>query len=183
MLWLMTKSWWAVVLRGVCALVFGLIAWTWPGVTLGWLVLVWGLYALVDGVLAIAGALSGANTKPWWVLAFEGLVGLGAAAVAFFYPGITAIVLLYVIASWAIVTGVLEVVAAVQLRKEIEGEFWLGLAGVASVVFGLLLVARPGIGALAVVWIIGTYAIVFGIILVALGLRLRTLHQLARRPA
>ena len=92
---------------------------------------------------------------------------------AFFYPGLTAIGLLYLIAIWAIATGIFELAAAIRLRKEIEGEFWLGLAGLASIVFGLMLVVQPGVGALAVVWIIGSYAILFGVLLVALGLRLK----------
>src|SRR6185503_15687090 len=91
MLWLMAKNWWAVVLRGVCAMLFGVLAWVWPGVTLGALVILWGAYAFTDGILAIASAFSGASGKPWWVLAIEGVIGLGVAAMAFFYPGLTAI--------------------------------------------------------------------------------------------
>jgi uncharacterized membrane protein HdeD (DUF308 family) len=179
MLRLMAKNWWAVVLRGVFAILFGALAWTWPGVTLGALVLLWGAYAFADGILAIVSAFSGASGQPWWVLALEGVVGLGAAAVAVFYPGLTAMALLYLIAAWAIVTGVFEIVAAIRLRKEIEGEFWLGLAGLASVAFGVMLFLQPGAGALAVVWIIGAYAIVFGVFLVALGFRLRGLKDKA----
>jgi uncharacterized membrane protein HdeD (DUF308 family) len=183
MLRLMARNWWVIVLRGVCAILFGVLAWTWPGVTLGALVLLWGAYAFIDGVLALVSAFSGASGQPWWVLALEGLVGLGAAAAAVMYPGITALVLLYMIAAWAIVTGVFEIAAAIRLRKEIEGEVWLGLAGLASVLFGLLLVAQPGTGALAVVWIIGTYAILFGTLLVALGFRLKGLRDRLGYPA
>jgi uncharacterized membrane protein HdeD (DUF308 family) len=128
MLQLMAKNWWAVVLRGVFAILFGVLAWTLPGVTLGALVLLWGAYAFVDGILALVAAFSGAAGRPWWVLALEGIVGLGAAAATVLYPGITAIVLLYLIAAWAMVTGIFEIAAAIRLRKEIEGEFWLGLA-------------------------------------------------------
>jgi uncharacterized membrane protein HdeD (DUF308 family) len=176
MLQLMAKNWWAVVLRGVFAILFGVLAWTLPGVTLGALVLLWGAYAFVDGILALVAAFSGAAGRPWWVLALEGIVGLGAAAATVLYPGITAIVLLYLIAAWAMVTGIFEIAAAIRLRKEIEGEFWLGLAGFASLAFGVLLIVRPGAGALAVVWIIGTYAVLFGVMLVALGLRLKGLR-------
>ena len=116
--------------------------------------LLWGAYAFADGVLALGAAVSGTSGKPWWMLTLEGLVGLAAAAAAFFYPGLTAMVLLYVIAAWAILTGLLQLAAAIRLRKEIEGEFWLGLAGVASVAFGVLLIARPGAGALSVIFII-----------------------------
>jgi uncharacterized membrane protein HdeD (DUF308 family) len=178
MLSLIAKNWWLIVLRGVCAILFGLFAWTFPGVTLGALVMLWALYAIADGVLAFLVALSGASGRPWWVLALEGLVSIVAACAGIFYPGVTALVLLYVIAVWAIMTGILEIVAAVQLRKEIENELWLGLAGLASVFFGLLLIARPGVGVLAVMWIIGTYAIVFGLVLVLLGFRARALKNL-----
>jgi len=177
MVFLMAKNWWAVALRGVCAILFGVLAWALPAAALGGLVLLWGAYAFADGVLAIVGAFSGASGRPWWVLALEGLVGLGAAAVTFFNPALTAIALLYLIAAWAIATGVLEIAAAIRLRKQIEGEFWLGLAGLASIAFGGLLMARPGAGALAVVWIIGAYAIVFGVMLVALGIRLKGLKD------
>jgi uncharacterized membrane protein HdeD (DUF308 family) len=163
------------VLRGVCAIAFGLLAWLWPGVTLNVLVLLWAGYALADGILAFAGAFSGSSPTPWWALLITGIVSLGAAAFAVLFPGLTAIGLLYVIGFWAIVTGVLEIVAAVQLRREIEGEFWLGLAGFASILFGVLLIARPGVGALAVMWLIGTYAIAFGVLLVAHGLHVKSL--------
>jgi uncharacterized membrane protein HdeD (DUF308 family) len=177
MLWLMAKNWWAVVLRGICAVLFGALAWIWPGVTLGALVILWGVYAFTDGILAIASAFSGASGKPWWVLAIEGVIGLGVAALTFFYPGLTAIGLLYLMAIWAITTGIFELAAAIRLRKEIEGEFWLGLAGLASVAFGVMLIARPGVGAVAVVWIIGSYAMLFGVLLVALGLRLKSVKD------
>ncbi len=171
------RNWWLLVLRGACAILFGIFAWTWPGVTLGTLVLLWGAYAFADGVLALVAAGSGRTETPWWVLILEGVVSLAAAAAAVFYPGLTAVVLLYVIAAWAIVTGALEVAAAIRLRKEIEGEFWLGLAGVASLVFGFLLIARPAVGALAVVWLIGLYAITFGILLVVLGFRVKAIRD------
>jgi uncharacterized membrane protein HdeD (DUF308 family) len=180
MLQLMARNWWMLVLRGACAILFGIFAWTWPGVTLGVLIVLWGLYAFADGVLAFAAAFTGAAGRPWWALIVEGLVSFGAAAAAIFFPGVSAVVLLYLIAAWAIVTGVLEIVAAIQLRKEIKGELWLGLAGVASLLFGFLLFTRPGAGALAVVWIIGTYAVAFGALLVALGFRVKTLNV---RPA
>ena len=175
MLSVFARNWWLIVLRGVCAIVFGLLALVWPGVTLATLVLLWGFYAFADGVLAFSAAFSGRGDAPWWALTLEGLVGILAAVAAFIYPGITAIVLLYVIAIWAIVTGIIEIVGAIQLRKEIEGELWLGLAGFGSLLFGVLLIARPGLGALAVVWMIGFYALIFGVLLVALGFRAKAL--------
>ena len=175
---MIARNWWSLVLRGVCAIVFGVVAWIWPGVTLGALVLLWGCYAFVDGVLAFVGAFSGKTETPWWALMLIGIVSMGAAVVAFVYPGLTAVGLLYVIAFWAIATGVLAIVAAIQLRRAIEGEFWLGLAGALSILYGAFLMARPGIGALAVVWMIGTYAVVFGVVLVALGLRVKSVAAL-----
>ena len=172
---MMARNWWAVVLRGVVAILFGMMAWIWPGVTLGALVFLWGCYAFADGVLALISAFSAASKTPWWAHGLIGIVSIGAALVAFVYPGLTAVGLLFVIAFWAIVTGVLAIAAAFELRREIEGEFWLGLAGVVSMMFGALLIARPGIGGLTVVWMIGSYAVVFGVMLVALGLRARRL--------
>lgn len=183
MLSVIAKNWWLIVLRGVCAILFGLLAWTRPGITLGALIVLFAIYAFVDGVLAFVAAISGASGRPWWMLVLEGLVGITAAAAAFLAPGITAIVLLLFIAARAIVGGILQIAAAIQLRKEIEGELWLVLAGAASVLFGLVLVARPGAGALAVIWMIGLYAILFGGLLVALGFRVRTLKGLVRHPA
>ncbi len=170
----LARNWWTLALRGLLAILFGLAAFAWPGITLAVLVLLFGAYALVDGVFAIVAAVRTAERRGhWWVLLLEGLAGITAGILTFLWPGITAFVLLYLIAAWAIVTGVLEIIAAVRLRREIEGEWLLALSGVASVVFGLLLAVFPGAGALAVVWIIGAYALVFGLLLVALGFRLR----------
>ena len=139
MLDLLARNWWLVVLRGVCAIVFGLVAWMWPGVTLGALIIIWAAYALTDGVLAITAALTGTTDAPAWSLILAALVSIGAAIVALVYPGMTAVFLVYLIAAWAIVTGVMSIAAAIRLRREIEGDLWLALAGVASVVFGVLL--------------------------------------------
>ena len=170
MLHFLGRNWWLLVLRGICAILFGLLAFTWPGMTLGALVLLFGVYAFANGMLAFAAAFSNSTDTPWGILVLEGAVSIAAASAIFLFPGITAVVLLYVMAMWAIVTGVFQIGAAIQLRKEIEGEVWLGLAGLASVLFGVVLLARPGIGALAVVWIIGGYSVLFGMLLVALGL-------------
>jgi uncharacterized membrane protein HdeD (DUF308 family) len=158
---------------------FGVLAWTWPGVTLHVLVLLFGAYALLDGVLAFAAAFSGSAGAPWWVLILEGIAGVIAAGAAFFFPGITAVMLLLVIAIRAIIGGLLEIAAAIRLRKEIEGEFWLALAGAASILFGVVLLARPALGALAVIWMIGLYAVFFGGLLIALGFRVRALKSTA----
>ena len=179
LLQMMARNWWTTVLRGVCAILFGLLALAWPGVTLAALVLVWGAYAFADGVLAFATAFSDTAERPWWALVLTGLVSIGAALFAFFYPGLTAVGLLFVIAFWAIASGALAIVSAIELRRHIEGEVWLGLAGVVSVLFGMLLIARPAIGALAVVWMIGAYAIVSGVLLIALGMEVKRMARVA----
>jgi uncharacterized membrane protein HdeD (DUF308 family) len=170
------RHWWAFALRGVVAILFGVLAFAWPGVTLTVLVLFWGAFALVDGVLALVAAFRTDHDHRWGLL-LEGVVGIGAGIVTFVWPGLTALVLLYIIAVWALLTGVLELVAAVRLRKVIQNEWWLALSGIASVLFGLVLLAAPGAGAVAVVWLIAAYAIVFGILNLALALRLHGMGQ------
>jgi uncharacterized membrane protein HdeD (DUF308 family) len=177
MLEVMTKYWWTVALRGALAVLFGVIALGWPGITVIVLVALFGAYALVDGVIALGQAIVGGRQtigrRGWLVL--EGVVDVIAGVVTFVWPGITALALLLLIAAWAVVTGLLEIVAAIRLREEIKGEWVLALTGAVSVLFGVLLAVRPGAGALAVVWVIGAYAIVFGVSLIALGVRLRRL--------
>jgi len=178
MLVVFTSSWWALVLRGLAAIAFGVLAFVWPQITLTALVFLWGAYALVDGAFAIAaGIKSHGENKRWWVLLLEGILGVAAGLVAFLVPGITALALLILIAAWAMVTGAFEIAAAIQLRKHIKGEWLLALAGVASIVFALALLFNPAAGALALVWLIGAYSIVFGVLLIVLGVRL---HGLVR---
>lgn len=175
MLAVAARAWWTLVLRGVLAVVFGIIAWIWPGLTVGALVLLFGAYALVDGVFALVAAFSNRAEGRRLPLLLEGILGIGSGIAAVVWPGLTALALLYIIAAWALITGVFEILAAVELRREIENEWLLGLAGLASIVFGILLIVFPGSGALAVVWMIGTYAVLFGVLLIALGFRLRAL--------
>jgi uncharacterized membrane protein HdeD (DUF308 family) len=175
-----SRHWWAFALRGLAAIVFGVLAFVWPGVTLAALVLLWGAYALVDGVLALIAAFRTEHDHRWGLL-LEGIVGIGAGVATFLYPDITALVLLYIIAAWALITGVLELVAAVRLRKVIDNEWWLILGGIASILFAIVLLAAPGAGALAVIWLIATYAIVFGVLMLGLALRLHGASQ--RRQA
>ena len=182
MLVVFTSSWWALVLRGLAAIAFGVLAFVWPQITLTALVFLWGAYALVDGAFAIAaGVKSHGENKRWWVLLLEGILGVAAGLAAFLVPGITALALLILIAAWAMVTGAFEIAAAIQLRKHIKGEWLLALAGVASVLFALALLFNPAAGALALVWLIGAYSIVFGVLLIVLGVRLHSLVRSADR--
>ena len=168
--------WWAFALRGVAAVIFGILAFVWPGVTLAVLVLFWGAYALVDGILTLLAAFrTGQDHR--WALVIEGVVGIGAGIVTFLWPGLTALVLVYIIAVWALITGVLEVIAAIRLRHVIENEWWLVLSGILSLIFGIALVIAPGAGALALIWLIAAYAIIFGVLLLGLALRLRGVSQ------
>jgi uncharacterized membrane protein HdeD (DUF308 family) len=185
MLEYLTRHWWSVALRGVLAVAFGVVAWIWPHITVHALVLLYGFYALVDGLLALAALLVGGSLvreRRVWLLV-EGVAGIAAGVIAFLWPGITALVLLYLIAAWAIATGILEIAAAVWLRRELRGEWLLALGGVVSVLFGVFLIVRPGEGAIAVVWLIGLFAIVFGVALIGLGLRLRRLGRGLGGPA
>jgi uncharacterized membrane protein HdeD (DUF308 family) len=174
MLQTLIDNWWLLLLRGIAAIVFGILAFVWPGITLLTLILFWGAFALVDGVIAIVAAIKGGTPGPRWWLAVVGLSGILIGVLTFAMPGVTALVLLVFIAAWAIVTGIFEIVGAIRLRKEIDNEWWLIAAGVLSVLFGLALLAQPGTGALVLVWLIAAWAILFGILTVAFALRLRS---------
>ena len=177
MLTLLSKNWWVFLVRGLAALLFGILAFAWPGLTLASLVLIFGAWALVSGLFAIFGAFSARKAhRDWWVLLLQGLLGVAAGLLTFWAPGITAMALLWYIAFWSIFTGIMEILTAVRLRKEIRGEGWIMLAGAASVVFGLLLLVYPGAGALALVTLIAAYAIVFGVILVIAAFKLKGLQ-------
>jgi len=169
----LATHWSSLAIRGVCALLFGIVAFMMPGLTLTTLVLIWGIYALIDGGLAL---VAGFKAKIW-SLVFLGLVGVLAGIGAFIYPGMTALVLLYFIAVWSIITGVLAIVTAIRLRKEITGEWALGLAGLLSLLFGAMLVARPGEGALTIIYLLAAYAVAFGILLLILAFRLKSLPE------
>lgn len=173
---ILARNWWAMALRGLFAVIFGIVAIVWPGLTLSALIIIFGAYALVDGVFAIVSAIRRAGEySRWWMLLIEGVIGVGAGIIAIVWPGLTALALLYIIAFWAILTGAFEITAAIRLRREIETEWFLGLGGLLSILFGIILIIFPGSGALALTWLIGAYAIIFGIALIVLGLRLRTL--------
>jgi len=170
----LSRSWWLMLLRAVAAIAFGVLIFVWPGISLVSLVLLFGAYCMADGIFTVWTAVSGSKDHEyWWLLLLEGLLGIGIGVLTLFAPAVTALALLFYIALWAIATGVLEIAAAIRLRKEIQGEWLLLLAGLASVVFGVLLIWQPGAGALTVLWLIGSYAIVFGVLLLILALKIR----------
>jgi uncharacterized membrane protein HdeD (DUF308 family) len=178
MLSIFARKWWTLALRGVVAVIFGILALVWPRLTLLALVILFGAFMLVDGVLTLAGTLAWRKwNQRWWAAALAGVAGIIVGVLTFVWPGMTGLVLLYLIAAWAILTGILEIVAAIELRRVIEGEWLLALNGILSVVLGALLVAFPGAGALGLAWLIGIYAFVYGLLLIALAFRLRGLHK------
>jgi uncharacterized membrane protein HdeD (DUF308 family) len=175
----LAKNWWMLLLRGICAIAFGILAFVWPAMTLVTLILLYGAFAFVDGIFALVAAIAGGAAAPRWWLAIVGLLGIAAGLATWFWPGLTALVLLYFIAAWSIATGVMQIVGAIQLRKEIDNEWLLIAAGVVSVLFGGLLIAQPGAGAVAVLFIIGIYAVLYGLLLVFLAMRLRRHSRVA----
>ncbi|GAN34828.1 MAG: HdeD family acid-resistance protein [Candidatus Brocadia sp. AMX2] len=179
---ILARNWWVLLLRGIIAIIFGVLVWVLPWISLVVLVLLFGAYALVDGILGVWIAIMGRKEhEDWWVLLLWGLIGIGVGILTFLVPDVTALALLFYIAAWAIATGVLQIVAAIRLRRQIKGEWMLILGGLASVVFGVLLMAQPFAGALALLWLIVIYAVLFGVLLVILALRVRTFgNQLAR---
>lgn len=172
------RNWWILLLRGICAVVFGILAFAWPGITLTALVFAFGIYAFADGVSAVGlGSAAGPDGRPWWQMIAVGIVSTIIGVATFVWPRMTALALLALIAVWAIVRGVVEITAAIRLRALLRDEWLLVLGGACSILFGLLVIARPAVGALAVLWIIGTYAIVFGSVMTALAFRLRSLSK------
>jgi uncharacterized membrane protein HdeD (DUF308 family) len=169
----LARNWWLVLLRGIGAIVFGLLTIMWPGLSLLTLVLLYGVFALFDGGLAIGAAIMGGTAEPRWWLALVGLLGIAAGALTLLWPGITGFILLLFIAAWAITAGVFEIMGAIKLRKEIEGEWWLIATGILSVLFGFLILLFPGVGALGIAFVIGWFAILYGVLLVGFAWRLK----------
>jgi len=169
----LARNWWLILLRGICAILFGVLTFVGPGATLLTLVLLYGAFMLIDGVLALGAALSGGQMAPRWWLLVVGLLGIGAGLVTMLMPGITIVILLVFIAAWAITTGVMQIIGAVRLRKEIDNEWMLIASGVLSVLFGLIVILQPGAGVLGLLFVIGIYAIIYGVMLISLALRLR----------
>ncbi len=177
----LTQSWWLVVLRGMTAILFGLTAFLWPGLTIFFLVVLFGIYALVDGFIAFAAGLSHTGDSPrWWVFLLEGLVGISVGVIALVWPEVTILAILAMIATWAIITGILEIAAAIRLRRTIKNEWVLALGGILSIALGIGLILQPLAGSLVIVWTIGAYALIFGVLWVFLGLRLRNLYRIVR---
>jgi uncharacterized membrane protein HdeD (DUF308 family) len=178
----LARWWWTYVVRGAIAILFGILAFVAPAFGLVVLVALFAAWAIIDGVGSlIAGIRTRGGDRSWWLEVLEGLVSVAAGAVALLVPDIAARALVLIIGAWAVLTGVIEIVLAVRLRRVIEGEVWMALGGVASIVFGVVLVIFPATGALSLVWLIGSFAIAFGIFLVILGWRLRGIDALARR--
>jgi uncharacterized membrane protein HdeD (DUF308 family) len=180
----LARNWWLLALRGVLGILFGIAAFVWPGATLAALILVFGAYAFVDGIFAVvAGIGMRTQLSLWWLVLLEGAAGIVLGVLTFRSPDTTALVLLTLIAVWSILTGVFEIATAVRLRKMIANEWLLILSGVVSIIFGALLLVFPGAGALSIVWLLGSYALVFGILTLLLSLRLRHMRERLGRQA
>jgi uncharacterized membrane protein HdeD (DUF308 family) len=182
MIAVLAGNWWVLALRGLAAVIFGLLAFFWPDHALPALVVIFGVYALVDGVFGVVAAVSGSRGRGMrWLLLLEGIAGIAIGIISIFWPGTTALVLLYFIAAWAIITGIFEIMTAVELRREINNEWFLALSGGLSVAFGLLLVVFPVAGAVAFIWLIGAYALLFGALLIMLAFQMRAWGERLRR--
>jgi uncharacterized membrane protein HdeD (DUF308 family) len=175
----LAENWWLLLLRGLAAIAFGVLAFFWPGITLVALTYLWGAYAIIEGIFALGAAFSasGVDAGPRWWLGLSGVVSILAGIVAFTYTGITALVLLMLIAVWAVVIGVLQLYAATRLWHVIENAWWLILSGLIAIAFGAVLIAWPGTGALAVIWTIAWYAVFFGCMLIGVAFELKRLKQ------
>jgi uncharacterized membrane protein HdeD (DUF308 family) len=182
---MLARNWWSLALRGVLAILFGIVAWVWPEITLTSLVLLFGAYLLVDGVVNIVAAVRGRTAEPRWFPVVMGIAEIIIGLVTLLWPGVTAIALVYLIAAWAVTMGAFAIFAAIALRRDIHGEWVLAVSGILSILFGLIIGILPGAGAIALIWLIGTFAIVDGILLLILAFRLRNWTPLGEdlRPA
>lgn len=175
MLTMLRKYWWTILLRGIIAVLFGIAAFVWPGITIVFLISLFGAYALLDGIISVViGIAQYGQNERWWGILLQGICGIAVGLMTFLWPQITGLILLYFIAGWAILTGLFQIVAAIRLRKVISGEWLLGLSGAISVLFGITLFIYPAAGALAVIWMIGIFAILNGLLLIFLSLRIRS---------
>ena len=175
---LLARNWWLFLLRGVAALIFGVLSLVWPGISLATLILLFGAYALVDGAFALAAAIVGrGNAEIRWWLVLVGLIGIGIGIGTYMWPGLTALTLLYFIAGWVIATGVLQIVGAIELRNVIDDEWWLILDGALSVLFGIFLFIMPGAGALALIWLIALFAIAYEILMIGFAFKVKKFKE------
>src|SRR5438094_3090107 len=173
------RHWWVPVIRGIAAIVFGIIAFAYPGLTIATLVLFFGAWVLIDGIFRIVGAIGGRASDPEWGFhLIIGIIGIIIGFLTFHAPAITALALIIYIAAWALMIGVSEVAFAIKLRREIKGEWFLILMGLASILFAVLVLWNPVAGAAAVIWLIAWYAVVLGVLAIFFGLRLRSLPAL-----
>jgi len=171
---ILSRYWWMTVLRGLFWILFGVVILARPGISLLSLTLALGIVIFADGILNVVHAIAGrAVHEDWWVLLLVGLTGIGIGAITFYSPQTTALALVFYVAIWAIATGLLQITAAIRLRRHLKGEVWWILAGIASVVFGALLICQPGAGALTLLWLFAVYAIAFGVLLLLLAFRVR----------
>lgn len=174
----LARNWWAVALRGILAILFGVLAIFWPAITIEALVLLFGAYIIVDGIVTVVTALrTRAEQARWWALLLEGMASIIAGGVIWWWTGLSILVLMYFVAAWALITGLLEVLAAIRLREVIEGEWRLLVSGLLSILFAILVAIWPLAGAIAIAWLIGVYALLFGIMLLALAFHLRGRSQ------
>jgi len=182
MVTLLARSWWAIALRGLAAILFGILTLIWPGLTLEVLILFFGAFALLDGAFSAVSAIANRkHDRTWWWFLIAGLAGVVVGVLTFVYPGLTAIILVYFIAARALIVGVVEVVAAIALRREISDEWFLIVQGIISALFGVVLFIVPGAGALGLVLVIGIYAVVVGVLLLLVAFRLRSWNKAALR--
>jgi uncharacterized membrane protein HdeD (DUF308 family) len=180
----LARNWWLLALRGVAGILFGIGAFVWPGATLAVLILVFGAYVFVDGIFAVvAGIGMRRQLSLWWLVVVEGVAGIILGVLTFRSPDTTALVLLTFIAAWSIVTGIFEIATALRIRTMIENEWLMILSGVVSIIFGILLLAQPGAGEIAIVWLLGAYALLFGILTLMLAFRLRGMRERLGRQA
>jgi uncharacterized membrane protein HdeD (DUF308 family) len=176
----LTRNWWLVALRGLLAILFGAAAFIWPGLTWLVLILMFGVYAILDGIFAMVSGVSQSRYSPrWWVFLVEGFISLIAGVIVLLQPGLAGFALVIVIAVWAVLTGIMEIIAAIRLRREIRNEWMLGFGGFLSIMLGLLMLFQPAAGGLVITLMVGAYALIFGMLLLALSFRLRSFH---RRP-
>jgi uncharacterized membrane protein HdeD (DUF308 family) len=173
MLELMSRNWWMLLIRGIAAVLFGIAVIFYPGLSLAILVAALAAYLFVDGIFALISAIQHRDQEGWWAVALEGILGILAGIAVFLFPIAATFTFLYIVVFWAIATGVLEIIAAIQLRKQIENEWWMILSGAISIIFGIVLLLNPGEGILTLLWLFGGLAIAFGVMLVILAFRVR----------